>query len=313
MNIEQFGKGATHLPDNRDFVFGATVSYDWSKPYTFDVPIIPSHQQTSSSCVGQTAMNLAKIAWYKTHGSLNDFSARYIYSTIHLPQGGAYLRDGIHKLVHFGICTNEFFPSDPQNEPHMQDDAGINSQSVIDNARTHDIYSDMAYAFLPVNIDAIAAAIRDAGSAMIGARGTNEGWATADVRPPLRGENTIWGHAFTGVAPVIRNGKKAIKFLNSWGSAWGENGYGYLNEDYFNSGSVMSPYVLTDNFTKPMVKLVILGTEQYLRGLDGKDYHIFNAATLNALHKAGILGTLTPEPVSSINYAGKDFVVLVQE
>src|SRR3990167_7274415 len=111
MEVSQFGKGAAHLPDNRDFVFGATTPYDWSKPYTFDIPITPSNQGTSLSCVGQTTMNLAKIAWYKTHGSLEDFSARFIYSVIHLPEGGALLRDGVHRLVHAGICTNVFFPT----------------------------------------------------------------------------------------------------------------------------------------------------------------------------------------------------------
>jgi hypothetical protein len=64
---------------------------------------------------------------------------------------------------------------------------------------------------------------------------------------------------------------------------------------------------------KPMLKLVILGKEQYILGKDGLAYHIYNSATLQAAFSAGIIGTLTPEPVSSIQDSGKDFVLLTQE
>ena len=62
-----------------------------------------------------------------------------------------------------------------------------------------------------------------------------------------------------------------------------------------------------------MLKLVIKDTEQYIRGKDGKDYHIYNLATLNAAFSAGIISSLIPEVVQSINDSGKDFVVLMQE
>lgn len=65
-------------------------------------------------------------------------------------------------------------------------------------------------------------------------------------------------------------------------------------------------------FNKTM-KLVILGKEQYLVDKDGKAFHIYNAATLNNLYSAGIISTLTPEPVTSVNDTGKEFVILTQE
>lgn len=66
--------------------------------------------------------------------------------------------------------------------------------------------------------------------------------------------------------------------------------------------------------TEPnMLKLVILGSEQYLVDKDGKAWHIYNAATLNNLYASGIISTLTPEPVSSVNDTGKEFVILTQE
>ena len=64
---------------------------------------------------------------------------------------------------------------------------------------------------------------------------------------------------------------------------------------------------------KPMLRLVILGKEQYIVGKDGLAYHIYNAATLPTLLSAGIISSLTPEPVTAIQDSGKDFVLLTQE
>ena len=64
---------------------------------------------------------------------------------------------------------------------------------------------------------------------------------------------------------------------------------------------------------KPMLRLVLLGSEQYLRDKDGNDYHIYNVGTLNALFSAGIIDTLVPTLVSSVKDIGKEFVVLTRE
>jgi len=64
----------------------------------------------------------------------------------------------------------------------------------------------------------------------------------------------------------------------------------------------------------PMYKHIIFGgTEQYIRGQDGKDYHIYNLAILDALKKMGILSTADPEIVTSINDSGIEIVCLTKE
>lgn len=315
--ISQFKKGAEHVVDERDYVFGAefVAPYNWNAPYQFTVPITASNQNGSSSCVGQSTMNIAKISYYSLNHPVFDFSARFIYSQIHLPGGGAYMRDGVSTLVKQGICSNVIMPSDPQFESHMQDKTGLAQAQV--EAKTYDIYTgDVAYAEVAKNIDSVAAAIRDHGSVIIGATGHNLGWTNADVIPPQIGDGQgTWGHAVTGIQPLMRNGKKAIRFINSWGSTWGDRGTGYFYEDYFQSGFIMVVYVLTSNFSLPqtMLKLIIKNTEQYLRAPDGRDWHVYNSSTLHDLLAAGIISSLNPEPVASINDTGREFVSLVRE
>lgn len=247
IDIERFGQGALHEPDDRDYAFGAdlTLPYDWSKEITFDVPIIVKNQNGSFSCVAQSASAMATISYYKQTGKYLDFSARFFYSQISLgPKQGAYMRDGVDLLVKLGSCPLNRFIDEPQTEEHMLIKSGI--EVVFPVAKEYDIYSEMAYAIVPNNVDAIAAAIRDHGSVMIGARGSNENWSNPYVK---RGD--AWGHAIVGISAMLKDGKKYIKFLNSWSENWGQKGYGYFDEEYINNG-IMVVFVLTDNFIKPI-------------------------------------------------------------
>lgn len=262
-DIEKFGKGALHTEDVRDFAFGATTPFDWSKPIIFNKPLPISNQNGSSSCVGQSTMNMGKIFYYDDAQKMEDFSARFIYSQIFLPSGGAYLRDGIATLLKDGIALNADFPSDPQTEAHMRDKTGLDEAL----GAKYDIYpNDLGYALIGMDIDSVAAGIRDETCVMIGVIGDNAGWTQADVQVP---QSASWGHAIVGVGAEIRNGKKVIKFINSWGNGWGDNGYGYLSEDYFASHNILACYTITNNFIKPMLTLEQVKALYALWGMSG--------------------------------------------
>lgn len=58
--------------------------------------------------------------------------------------------------------------------------------------------------------------------------------------PDFKGEKIIGGHAVMLVG--YDDKKKLFKFLNSWGSKWGDNGYGYIPYDYLLNQSYSSDY-----------------------------------------------------------------------
>ena len=294
--IDFLGKGALHVEDNRDYIFGATAPepFDWNKGYVNPCPFIASMQGTSLSCVGQSTMNLAKNAWFHKNGNLQDFSARFPYCQIALPNGGAFLRDGVDLLVKQGDCLNVTMPSG-QTEAIMRDKTGLPEAQIV--SKEYDIYGDLAYASVGLNIDTLAVAIRDSGAVMIGATGHNIGWSTPDLKPPTLGDGQpTWGHAVTAVGAVMRNGKKAIKILNSWSSAWGENGYGYMYEDYMKW--LQAAFILTDNFINPnMFDLLKTNTrpEQYVI-INGKRFWVLNERVLVDLQ--GVL-----KPIKTVSEA----------
>lgn len=86
--------------------------------------------------------------------------------------------------------------------------------------------------YVNLDMDSIATAIKNNNGVILGISGMNNGtWLSADPLPPTTMTGT-WGHWVFAVGYCMRNGKRAIKFINSWGSSVGENGYQYLSEDY---------------------------------------------------------------------------------
>lgn len=71
---------------------------------------------------------------------------------------------------------------------------------------------------------------------------------------PANPEVLYGGHAICFVG--YDSNKKLIKFKNSWGTNWGENGYGYLPYDYINDFCWDAWAVKDINVTKEMLKKI---------------------------------------------------------
>src|ERR1035437_6215595 len=121
MDISKCGKGAIHIPDSRDYVFGAeaTPVVDWATPRTIIYPTPIRDQGQSLSCVGQTTAELSDNVFKDTI-----HSARAVYSQIFLPGGGANLRDGMDVLSK-QMIQSKVDVADWMDEVSMENKLGV--------------------------------------------------------------------------------------------------------------------------------------------------------------------------------------------
>ncbi len=264
MNIEQFGKGALRDSiDPKDYkyeeIMGAGEPFDWDMGYEIPYSLKVEHQGKSLSCVGQSWAYYAEELEQIESIKLTDLSAKDIYQRIFMPQGGAEIRRGASVIKNFGLNTEKDVPSYelemPPSELFMRTFKSGDEEALN--------YIAKSYAsVLPGSIDHIAQVIRDNSGCVSGFNGDNEGWATAFVKPPISAK---WGHAVYLVGAELINGKKYIKFINSWGTGWGENGYGYFDESYLSN--MFSLWTLIDQINpnnKKMEYVKSIMNEEYL-------------------------------------------------
>lgn len=245
-DIAAFGKGAFHVhdPSRPRYNIAAITPYDWSQPELPDLPLIVHNQGFSSSCVAQTMVENATALKFLRDGTIIDYSAHEIYCQKVLPGGGMIVRDATDLFITQGIETEVDFTSQPETEVHLTDKTGLDLTKAAIDFIDH---TKVQYSSVPLDIDSVATALAADKIGHLTVYGDNAGWHTADVLPPV---SQNWGHDVASTKPVMRNGKKAIKFLNHWGT-WGDNGYGYLYEDYFTSGNVQVVLVPTTNYIIP--------------------------------------------------------------
>ncbi len=234
--------------DLRDYdikeIAGAALPFDWNVPFDIEASLpdkIPVKDQDGSySCGGQAWSYLATVLEALATGTLEERSAKYIYAQTYQQGGGSTGRDNANIFAMQGVARETFTPSYenglPPHETFM-----TRGQDVTAEARVNALL-DRSYPYAQVTggIDAIAQAIRDHGGVILGIDGQDNGtWLSAFPKPPTA---IVWRHwVYAGKAKMI-NGIKHIGFLNSWGSAVGENGWQWLSEDWFTSGHVWSAW-----------------------------------------------------------------------
>jgi C1A family cysteine protease len=247
MNISEKGKGAIKNPlDLRDYkvdkILGAIQlpteyslrnKIDWIKD-----------QGSSSSCVAQAFSYYAELLNFIETGSHTPLSARDIYSTIHLPYGNSYLRDGAKKVVNSGIVLEKdatsYEDGNPPSESFMynrgditEDEKNMGMQFLSKNYATWD----------NTDFETFEQAIYQRNGCVSGALGNNSCWQNAVLVVPKK---TDWGHAIFFTGWKLINGIEHLEFVNSWGKDWGDNGFGYMPKSYVVKGLVFNPITLVD-------------------------------------------------------------------
>lgn len=221
--------------DNRDFKFeelvgGVMAPFDWKRGYLnlFAEAISKvKNQGSSGSCGGQAGSYYSGVKEAEGVSIYEDKSAKFIYAQKYVPGGGMYLRDIFDVLINQGDCDSALLP-DGTTEDFMRRGRDIN-----DAMRKQAKFSRAsAYGIVNTDIDSVAKAVATSGGLILLIAGSNNGtWGSAYPTAPKSGES-MWYHFVLVVGAVLKNEKKYIKIINSWGNV-GENGRQYLGEEFF--------------------------------------------------------------------------------
>jgi len=177
-------------------------------------------------------------------------SAKSIYSLISLGfNQGAYLRDGAKTTKDMGAMWENLLKSyrnGTTDEAWMIDKSWFNEdiRAIMALLKSSDYYRVTSF-----TIDGFARAIRDGYGMVSGLTGHNNGtWMSEFPQPPTpqTPQNQQWGHAMYFGRFRIRNGKKEVGALNSWGEGCGDKGWQWFGEEWFtNEGSwVFTPWII---------------------------------------------------------------------
>lgn len=196
--------------------------FDWERG--FDIrkklgrELSTKNQGQSGSCGGQAG-------GYLTEAILDsaEASARSIYNKCFYPGGGSTESGLMNTIINIGVDketdTTSYENGNPPSEEFMH--TPDSNPSFIRGLRP---------VYVETDFNSMATAILQNNGIVIGIAGENNGtWLSPEPKPPTKSEWNHWVYAgFAG----MRNGKKCIGFLNSWGKDVGENGWQYIYEDY---------------------------------------------------------------------------------
>lgn len=266
-------------PDYRDLVLGdvpferdpATPS--WEEGFDLEEKygrLKREHQGSSKSCVGQGWAKYAEMLNLIETGEFTDLSARYIYSQIYLPEGGAFIRDGAKIVVNQGVAEERLVPSyidhSRPTEDFMRRKDGV--EEAKPNAK---IYKAKKFVWLPAHdiVDDMRYVIYSYGGFVSGYR----------------------YHCMYACGYGMRNGKRAIKFVNSYGD---NSDHWYLEGSGYPLYNITFLIDLPNDWFNPKINMLKLlqeeGREEIYAVLDGKNIWISTPELFEAGKKEGLWG-----------------------
>lgn len=262
------------LKDDRDYVYEAGLGAgpvmtdkDWQEGFDIENivgKLTPKNQYQSYSCVGQAYSQYKAVLDAIEESKYSEQSAKAIYSQISLGYAqGAYLREGAKKLVDWGSLLEKRLKS-------YKDDGTTDETFMIDKSwLTEELTKEASslkgkeYKLITGNgIDYFAKAIKEGKGCVIGVTGINNGtWTSLYPKPPKMtdSQSQTWGHALFAGRFRLKDWKKEIGILNSWGDV-GDRGWQWLGEEWFADEGrwIFNPWVIIDNNNKNMSTSKIL-------------------------------------------------------
>ncbi len=225
------------LPDKRDYIFTGVAS---SLPRRVDLRRFAGaveNQQNTNSCTANAGVSACEI-WMDRAGKPTDFSRLFLYynereeyPTLHNQDNGAYMRDICRCLAKQGVCLESSWPFhvwDIHTRPSQScyDEAAnfkVGRYERIENHDTESIKSALA-AGCPVLVGMY---LREP-FLRLPAWEDNYHWWIQEVYSV---QPQIGSHAMLIVG--YDDDKQYWILENSWGTGWGDQGYGYIPQGRF--------------------------------------------------------------------------------
>lgn len=282
IDISQFGKGAIRTPKKiRDSHFRLALSagtpIDWSKPYIVPDTVPVFNQGSSSACTAFATISYCMALNELLNGVKEEYSRRHIYSQVSIgPNQGAYIWKAM-SIPLKGLASEASIPDGLDEQTEI--DGSLNANAVIEAMA-------QKYAMVPrVNIDQMAQVILSQKGFVTGFNGHNAMFDAAGQ--VVDWSHSEWGHAVRIKGFEMRNGKKCIRFRNSWSAQWGSDGDGFFTEDFVNSGMLYDLYTyaqMTDLDPSSMFKLVqVSGSPEVWLVKNGVRTHVDDATALTII------------------------------
>lgn len=206
-------------------------------------------QGSLGSCTSQAVLGLVEYLEKKTKGEYLDASRRFLYKVTRKLYGltgdtGAFIRGTIRALRIFGACPEKYWPYEIS---HFDEEpssfcyafaqayqaikyfrlAKADPKNLLDELKLY-LSNGLPFAFGFTVYDSIY---------------DEKVEKTGDIPFPAKGDRVASGHAIMAVG--YNDKKKALLIRNSWGTSWGDKGYGTLPYDYILKGVSDDFWVIT--------------------------------------------------------------------
>lgn len=198
-----------------------------------DFPIL--NQGNEGSCVGQAGAGLKN--WWELEQKdypreEQGLSPRYIYNLARalegrLSQEGAYLRDALKGLQKYGTCTWAKWPY----QPWVDSDVDPRDRIPLELTQPWQIESYVRLESAEEVLEALASGVPVYAGVLWFRNwiipGPDGKLPRADGKLPRADDRVVGGHAILLLGYDPDEGY--ILFANSWGSYWGDRGYGWMS------------------------------------------------------------------------------------
>jgi C1A family cysteine protease len=207
------------------------------------------NQGALGSCTANTGVGMVEYFERRAFGKYIDASRLFLYKAtrnlLHLTgDTGAFLRSTMGALVLFGVCPEEYWPyaiADFDKEPPAFCYAFAQNYHAISYYRL-----DPAGVTPPALLTRIKTNLAAGLPSMFGFTvysSYNQATTTGKIPFPTLNETVVGGHAIMAVGyddgmkikntnPGAVETTGAFLFRNSWGTGWGNKGYGWLPYEY---------------------------------------------------------------------------------